>query len=84
MFDCCHAGRIESDVAARLGGLLPIIGHIQFGSVPDRGTPDHSYVNYPKLFARIEAAGWVGPLGSEYKPAGPTGASLHRLAGFRA
>ncbi|MCA0873061.1 TIM barrel protein [Seohaeicola saemankumensis] len=84
MFDCYHVGRTEGDVAARLENLMPIIGHIQFASVPDRGTPDHGDVDYAKLFARIEALGWVGPLGAEYKPAGPTGASLGWLAGFRA
>ena len=39
MFDCYHVTRTEGDVIARLDALLPIIGHVQFASVPERGPP---------------------------------------------
>lgn len=76
MFDCYHVGRTEGDVIARLRDLLPIIGHIQFASVPDRGAPDHGEVDYRSVFAEVEALGWSAPLGAEYKPQGGTDASL--------
>ncbi|GAB5447567.1 hydroxypyruvate isomerase family protein [Gymnodinialimonas sp.] len=76
MFDCYHVGRTEGDVIARLKTLYPLIGHIQFASVPDRGTPDHGEVDFGAVFAEIEALGWQHPLGAEYKPTGPTDASL--------
>ncbi len=72
MFDCYHVGRTEGDVIARLNENLPVIGHIQFAAVPDRGAPDHGKVDYRKVFAEIEALGWTGPLGAEYKPGGKT------------
>ena len=68
MFDCYHVGRTEGDVITRLKNLLPIIGHIQFASVPDRGTPDHGEIDYQTVFAEIEALGWTKPLGAEYRP----------------
>lgn len=80
MFDCYHIGRTEGDVMARLENLWPIIGHIQFASVPDRGTPDHGEVDYNKVFAKIEALGWKEPLGAEYKPVGNTDASLNWMS----
>lgn len=76
MFDCYHVGRTEGNVIARLHDLLPIIGHIQFASVPDRGAPDHGEVDYREVFSKIEALGWAAPLGAEYKPLGDTDNSL--------
>lgn len=68
MFDCYHVQLMEGDVTQRLERLLPRIGHIQFASVPDRGTPDHGELNYDYVFARIAELGYDAPLGAEYKP----------------
>ena len=76
MFDCYHVGRTEGDVIDRLNALLPIIGHIQFAAVPDRGAPDHGAVDYARVFAEVDRLGWTTPLGAEYKPGGPTEATL--------
>ena len=76
MFDCYHVGRTEGDVCTRLADLLPIVGHIQFASVPDRGTPDHGELDYRAIFAAIQQVGWGRALGAEYKPVGPTGENL--------
>lgn len=79
MFDCYHVGRTEGDVINQLTELLPIIGHIQFASVPDRGTPDHGEVDYQQVFAAVDALGWTKPLGAEYKPIAKTNATLQWL-----
>lgn len=76
MFDCYHVGRTEGDVVVRLRALFPIIGHIQFASVPGRGAPDQGDLDYARVFKEIEALGWRKPLGAEYKPQGDTHASL--------
>lgn len=68
MFDCYHVGRTEGDVMTRLRDLLPMIGHIQFASVPDRGAPDHGELNYAAIFEHIASLGWTAPLGAEFKP----------------
>jgi len=62
--------------------LLPVIGHIQFASVPDRGPPDGGEINYPYLFDVISSLGYHAPLGAEYKPKGPTDQTLSWLAAF--
>lgn len=67
MFDCYHVQRTEGDLVTRLTDLLPLIGHIQFASVPDRGTPDHGEIDYGFVFAQIRKLGWSRPLGAEYK-----------------
>lgn len=76
MFDCYHVGRTEGDVVTRLKALAPIIGHIQFASVPDRAAPDHGELDYKFVFSEIAAMGWPIPLGAEYKPGGATDDSL--------
>lgn len=79
MFDCYHVGRTEGDVTTRLKDLLPLIGHIQCASVPDRGAPDHGELHYPTMFSCLEALAWNRPLGAEYKPIGETNATLDWL-----
>lgn len=82
MFDCYHVQLTEGDLTHRLHDLLPIIGHIQFASVPDRGAPDHGEVNYGHVFEVIAKLAFTGPLGAEYKPVGPTDQSLGWIKKF--
>ena len=82
MFDCYHVQLTEGDLTHRLQDLLPVIGHIQFASVPDRGTPDHGEVNYAHVFDVIAQLGFNAPLGAEYKPVGPTGQCLGWIQSF--
>lgn len=84
MFDCYHVQLMEGDLTHRLSNLLPQIGHIQFASVPDRGSPDHGEVNFAHVFAHIAALGWAVPLGAEYKPNGDTDATLAWLPQMKA
>ena len=83
MFDCYHVGRTEGDVTGRLRALFPVIGHIQFAAIPDRGAPDHGDLDYATIFAEIAALGWHRPLGAEYKVAGRTEDSLGWLDDLR-
>ncbi|MDU8925823.1 TIM barrel protein [Alisedimentitalea sp. MJ-SS2] len=76
MFDCYHVARQEGDVAVRLERLLPIIGHIQFAGVPERGAPELGDLDYNALFRTIDSLGWSRPLGAEYRPEGDTRDSL--------
>ena len=76
MFDCYHVQLMEGDLSHRLTDLLPVIGHIQFAGVPDRGPPDQGEVAYPHIFDHIAKLGYEQPLGAEYKPQGPTEPTL--------
>lgn len=71
MLDCYHAGRTEGDLISRLADLLPIIGHIQFASVPDRGAPDNGKVRHANVVRTVGALDWTKPLGTEFRPTGP-------------
>jgi hydroxypyruvate isomerase len=84
MFDCYHVGRTEGDVIARLHALWPLIGHIQFAAVPDRGPPDHGTLDLAAVFAEVAALGWTAPLGAEYKVSGATDDTLGWMPALRA
>jgi hydroxypyruvate isomerase len=81
MFDCYHVQRTEGDLSRRrLADLKPLIGHIQFASVPDRGAPDHGEVDYRHVFRVIDELGYAAPLGAEYRVSGRTEDTLGWLA----
>lgn len=83
MFDCYHVGRTEGDVIHRLRTLLPRIGHVQIASVPDRGAPDHGELNYLAICSELSGMGYAAPIGAEYKPLGPTEATLGWVTSLR-
>ncbi len=76
MFDCYHVQLMEGDLSHRLADLYPLIGHIQFASVPDRGAPDHGELDYKHIFRVIAELGYTAPLGAEYTPDGDTAKTL--------
>ncbi|MCR8827025.1 hydroxypyruvate isomerase family protein [Pseudosulfitobacter koreensis] len=84
MFDCYHVQLMEGDVTHRLVRLLPLIGHVQVASVPDRGAPDHGELNYPHVWEVLTRLDWDAPVGAEYKPGEDTDATLGWLRGAQA
>ncbi|HVG49556.1 MAG TPA: TIM barrel protein [Rubellimicrobium sp.] len=68
LFDCYHVQIMEGDVTRRLEALLPLVGHVQIASVPDRGIPDHGELDYGFVLRRISQLGWERPVGAEYLP----------------
>jgi 2-dehydrotetronate isomerase len=68
MFDCYHVQIMQGDISRRLRDLMPLIGHIQIASVPDRAEPDSGELNYRHLMDLLEDIGYSQPIGAEYKP----------------
>jgi len=75
-FDCYHCQIVEGDIAVKLQRDMAGIGHIQVAGVPDRHEPDLGELNYPYLFERIDALGYTGWIGCEYRPKAGTSAGL--------
>jgi hydroxypyruvate isomerase len=71
MFDVYHVGASEGDILRKLKRFMPVIGHIQIAAVPSRAEPDEGEVAYPAIFEAIDALGYDGWVGCEYKPRGP-------------
>ncbi|MBO1014557.1 hydroxypyruvate isomerase family protein [Achromobacter sp. SD115] len=75
-FDIYHCQIVEGDIAVKLKRDMAAIGHIQIAGVPDRHEPDLGELNYPYLFEQIDALGYAGWIGCEYRPRAGTSAGL--------
>ena len=71
-FDFYHAQIVGGDLSYRLEEYLPVIGHLQCGSVPSRHEPDEGEINYPAVFEIVDKLGYEGWIGAEYRPRGRT------------
>lgn len=67
-YDVYHAQRMEGELAATLQRHLARIGHIQVADNPGRNEPGTGEIHYPFLFRQLDALGWRGWIGCEYKP----------------
>lgn len=83
MFDCYHIQIMQGDLAMHLRDLMPVIGHIQIASVPDRNEPDQGEVDYRWLMQHLAQLDYVGFVGAEYRPRAGTAAGLGWLTQFR-
>ncbi|MPY96107.1 MAG: TIM barrel protein [Acidimicrobiia bacterium] len=71
-FDTYHLQILEGDLTTRLRSALALVGHVQVAGVPDRHEPDQGEVDHRWLLAELDAAGYGGWVGCEYRPAGGT------------
>ncbi|GGX98247.1 hydroxypyruvate isomerase [Litchfieldella qijiaojingensis] len=81
-FDIYHCQITEGDLIRNLETQFPHIGHVQIAGVPERHEPDRGEVNYPALLERLEALGYDGWVGCEYRPAHETRAGLGWAAAY--
>ncbi|KGU59045.1 xylose isomerase-like TIM barrel family protein [Burkholderia pseudomallei MSHR983] len=81
-FDCYHCQIVEGDLAMKLKRDIAGIGHIQIAGVPQRHEPDVGEIHYPYLFELIDALGYDGWIGCEYRPKAGTSEGLGWLAPY--
>ena len=75
-YDIYHRQIIHGDVMKSLEALMPIIGHIQTAAVPARHEPMTGELDDARIFRHIDALGYQGFVGCEYRPAAGTLAGL--------
>lgn len=76
LMDLYHCQIMEGDVATRLRRHITGVGHLQIAGVPDRHEPDSGELNCTFLFDLIDALGYSGHIGCEYRPRAGTSAGL--------
>ncbi len=83
--DLYHCQRTEGDISRHIRESVGagLVGHMQIAGAPDRHEPDTGELNYPYLFARLEALGYDGWIGCEYHPAQGTRQGLGWLQRYR-
>jgi len=83
-FDLYHAQVTEGDITRRFEALLPFIAHAQLADTPGRHEPGTGEVNWPFVLGRLDAMGYRGWIGCEYRPLGITEDGLGWFAPYRA
>jgi len=82
-FDVYHRQILHGDVLTGLAELLPIVGHVQIASVPARAEPGTGELNDELVLGRLDALGYGGYVGCEYRPARGTIAGLGWVSAMR-
>jgi hydroxypyruvate isomerase len=75
-YDIYHMQRMEGELAATIKANLPKIAHLQLADNPGRNEPGTGEINYRFLFGFLDAIGYDGWIGCEYKPKGKTADGL--------
>jgi len=75
-YDIYHMQRMEGELANTIKANLAQIAHLQLADNPGRNEPGTGEINYRFLFGFVDAQGYDGWIGCEYKPKGDTVAGL--------
>jgi hydroxypyruvate isomerase len=67
-YDIYHMQVMEGDIARSMQKHLARIAHVQLADNPGRNEPGTGEINYPFLFRHLDALGYRGWVGCEYKP----------------
>ena len=67
-FDIYHRHIMHGDVLPALERLMPLIGHIQIASLPDRHEPGTGELDDRAIVRTLDRLGYAGAIGCEYLP----------------
>jgi hydroxypyruvate isomerase len=81
LFDVYHLSVNGDDVNAAIDAYADRIGHVQIADAPGRNEPGTGELPIASYLDRLEAAGYDGYVGLEYKPSGASADSFTWLRG---
>ncbi|MFZ1431625.1 MAG: 2-oxo-tetronate isomerase [Geminicoccaceae bacterium] len=81
-YDFYHTQIMEGDLTTTFRRLKNRIAHVQIADNPGRNEPGTGEINYPFIFGMLDAEGYAGWIGCEYKPAAATTAGLGWFAPY--
>ena len=74
--DFYHLYRMGEDLSALIATHAARFGHVQIADAPGRGAPGTGEIDYATVLGELAASPYGGPVGLEYKPAGPSAESF--------
>jgi 2-dehydrotetronate isomerase len=74
--DLYHRQMEEGDVAGAISEFADVTEHYQIAASPDRGEPHAGDLDFRELLGLIDATGYAGWVGCEYRPRAGTAAGL--------
>jgi hydroxypyruvate isomerase len=76
LYDVYHMQLMEGNLASTISENIARIGHVQVADVPGRHEPGTGEINFDFLFRHLDAIGYDGFVGCQYKPLFSTEESL--------
>lgn len=76
LLDIFHLAANGDDVDAAIRDHVDAVGHVQIADFPGRGEPGTGELDLDRYLSELEAAGYTGYVGLEYKPTTTTENSL--------
>ena len=83
LFDCFHIETEHGDCRHHFRAAVSDVGHVQIAALPDRSEPDTGTLDYRHLLPEMQALGYAGAFGCEYRPRAGTDAGLGWMKAFR-
>jgi hydroxypyruvate isomerase len=80
--DVYHLQRTQGNLVPTIRSVADRIGHVQIADAPDRHEPGTGEIDYRFVLAELDAAGYDGSVGLEYRPTGRTEDSLGWIEAF--
>ena len=82
LFDAYHLHNNGSDVVTDIGRHAGAVGHVQVADSPGRGEPGSGTIRFEDFFRALDAVGYDGWVGCEYRPTTRTGETLAWMQGW--
>jgi hydroxypyruvate isomerase len=76
LYDIYHQQITEGNLIATITANVAKIGHVHVADVPGRHEPGTGEINYRNVFRALEATGYGGFVGLEYRPLAEAAATL--------
>ncbi|HPG88824.1 MAG TPA: hydroxypyruvate isomerase [Hyphomicrobium sp.] len=71
-YDVYHMHIMEGETLATIARHLPLIKHVQIADHPGRHEPGTGEIDFPTVLRHLDAIGYDGWIGAEYKPKAAT------------
>lgn len=68
LFDVYHLHNNGADVVADVARVIDAVGHVQVADSPGRGEPGTGTIDFGAFFRSLDASGYEGWVGCEYRP----------------
>ena len=80
LYDIYHSAVMGEDIASVLAGRMGHVLHVHLADAPGRGEPGSGHLDWRARVSWLEAHGYRGMVGLEYRPTTNTRATLAALA----
>ena len=78
LYDIYHSAAMRERAEDAIGNRIHLVGHVQAADHPGRNQPGSGSIDWAHYFDLLRSRGYQGFVGLEYRPAGPSLASLQQ------